>query len=267
MSSEFARRYGPWALVAGGSSGIGLAFAEELARRGCSVVVVARDDDVHTVADDLQDRHGVEVRGIDLDLGREDLLDVLAPAIDDLDVGLLVWNAAAAPRGRFDRTPPAALDAAVDVNVRGPVRLVRHLVPGMVDRGRGGIVLMSSLAAGQGSAVLATYAATKAFTRVWAEGLWADLAPAGVDVVAVTPGATDTPAYRASGARGGPRPGDPAEVARAGLDGLGHGPVVVPTGRDRASAVVVQRLLPRRTAVRLMSAVTRRMYGEDQAAR
>lgn len=265
--AEFTRRYGPWAVVAGGSSGIGLAFVEEAARRGCDVVLVARDDAVGTVAAGVAARHGVEARGLDLDLGRDDLLDVLGPALDGLEVGLLVWNAAAAPRGRFDRTPPRDLDAAVEVNVGGPVRLVRHLVPGMVERGRGGVVLMSSLAAGQGSAVLATYAATKAFTRVWAEGLWADLAPAGVDVVAVAPGATDTPAYRASGARGGPRPGDPVEVARAGLDGLGRGPVVVPTGRDRASAIVMERLLPRRAAVRLMSSVTRRMYGGDQAAR
>ena len=262
MDEAFTRRYGPWALVAGGSSGIGAAFAEELAARGCDVVVVARDPGVTAMADELAARHGVATRGVDLDLGRPDLVPALEAHIADLEVGLLVWNAAAAPRGRFDRTDPDALDAAVDVNVHGPVRLARHLVPAMVARGRGGIVLMSSLAAGQGSAVLATYAATKAFTRVWAEGLWADLAPHGVDVVAVRPGATDTPAYRASGARGGPRPGDPAVVARAGLDGLGGGPEVLPTGRDRASGVVMERLLPRRTSVRLMSSVTRRMYRE-----
>lgn len=260
MGDDFVRRYGPWALVAGGSSGIGAAFAEELAARGCDVVVVARDPDVTAMAEDLARRHDVATLGVDLDLGRPDLVAALDAHLADVEVGLLVWNAAAAPRGRFDRTDPDALDAAVDVNVRGPVRLVRHLVPGMVGRGHGGIVLMSSLAAGQGSAVLATYAATKAFTRVWAEGLWADLAPHGVDVVAVTPGATDTPAYRASGARSGPTPGDPADVARAGLDGLGRGPVVVPTSRDRVSGLVMERLLPRRTAVRTMSSVTRRMY-------
>ncbi len=260
MAEDFLRRYGPWALVAGGSSGIGAAFAEELAARGCHLVVVARDPEVGAMAADLAARHGVSTRGVDLDLARPDLVTALEGHVADLEVGLLVWNAAAAPKGRFDRTDPDALDAAVDVNVRGPVRLVRHLAPAMVARGRGGIVLMSSLAAGQGSAVLATYAATKAFTRVWAEGLWADLGPHGVDVVAVTPGATDTPAYRASGARGGPPPGDPTEVARAGLDGLGHGPVVVPTTRDRVSGLVMERLLPRRAAVRMMSSVTRRMY-------
>lgn len=261
MGTGFVSRYGPWAVVAGGSAGIGLACAEELAARGCNLVVVARDGAVTTVARDLATRHGIDTVGVDLDLGRDDAVDVLGRHLEDREVGLVVWNAAVAPRGRFDTVDPALLDAAVAVNVRGPVRLLRHLTPGMVDRGRGGVVLLASLAAGQGSAVLATYAATKAFTRVFAEGLWADLRPHGVDVVAVAPGATDTPAYRASGARGGPRPGAPADVARIGLDALGGGPVVVPGRANRVTAQVLQRLLPRRAAVGLMSWTARRMYG------
>ncbi len=257
----FVDTYGPWAVVAGGSEGIGAAFASELARRGCHLVVVALDPTtLGTFAQRLRTDHGVEVREVALDLARPDLLTALAPHVDDVEVGLVVWNAALAPTGRFDLTDPTQLDTAIDVNVRGPVRLVRHLAPAMVARGRGGIVLMASLAANQGSAVLATYAATKAFTRVLAEGLWADLSPHGVDVVAVTPGATDTPAYRASGARGGPSPADPAEVARIGLDALGRGPVVVPGRGNRVSAQVMQRLLPRRTAIHAISRVTRRMY-------
>lgn len=261
MGTGFASRYGPWAVVAGGSAGIGLAFAEEVAARGVDVVVVARDADVRSVADDLATRHGVEAVGVDLDLGRHDAVDELRAHVGGREVGLVVWNAAVAPRGRFDTVDAGLLDAAIAVNVQGPVRLLRDLTPGMVARGRGGVVLLASLAAGQGSAVLATYAATKAFTRVLAEGLWADLRPHGVDVVAVAPGATETPAYRASGARGGPRPGDPTDVARAGLDALGAGPVVVPGRGNRVTAQVLQRLLPRRAAVGLMSSTARRMYG------
>lgn len=259
--ARFVDQYGPWAVVAGGSEGIGAAFASELARRGCHLVVVALEPTtLATFAQRLRADHGVEVREVALDLARADLLAALASYVDDIEVGLVVWNAALAPTGRFDLTDPGQLDSALDVNVHGPVRLVRHLAPAMVDRGRGGIVLMASLAAGQGSAVLATYAATKAFTRVLAEGLWADLSPLGVDVVAVAPGATDTPAYRASGARGGPTPADPDEVARAGLDALGRGPVVVPGRGNRVSAQVMQRVLPRRAAIRAISRVTRRMY-------
>lgn len=263
MTTDFARRYGPWAVVAGGSEGIGAAFADELAARRCHVLLVAQGAEaLEASAATLRTTHGVQVRTVELDLGRDDLVEVLAPRLDDLEIGCVVWNAAVAPRGRFDGVPPDALDAALDVNVRGPIRLLRHLVPAMVARGRGGVVLMSSLAAGQGTALLATYAATKAFTRVLAEGLWADLGPLGVDVVAVTPGATDTPAYRASGARGGPRPGPAVAVARAGLDGLGRGPVVAPRPSDRLAAQVMQRLMPRRVAVRTISRATRRMYGE-----
>lgn len=257
----FADRYGPWAVVAGGSSGIGGAFAGELAARGCNLVLVALDEDeLAATAGRLGHDHGVEVRTVALDLAREDLLTALRPHLADVDLGLVVWNAALAPRGRFDQTDPAELDTAIDLNVRGPVRLVRELAPRLVARGRGGIVLMASLASLQGSAVLATYAATKAFDRVLAEGLWADLRPHGVDVVAVVAGATDTPTYRASGARGGPAPGDAAEVARAGLDGLGRGPLVVPGRANRLSAQVLSRLLPRRVAVSLLSRATWRMY-------
>lgn len=258
---RFAHQYGPWAVVAGGSSGIGGAFSAELARRGCHLLLLAVDgDELDEIAPRLSADHGVQVRTVEVDLARGDLLEVLRPHLDGLDVGLLVWNAALAPAGRFDRVDPAALDTAVDLNVRGPTRLVRELAPHLLTRGRGGIVLMSSLASLQGTGTLATYAATKAFNRVLAEGLWADLRPHGVDVVAVAPGSTDTPSFRRSGARGGPPPGDPAEVARAGLDGLGGGPVVVPGRANRVQAQVLSRLLPRRTAITTISRVTRRMY-------
>lgn len=260
--SGFVDRYGPWAVVAGGSAGIGAAFAEELAARGCHLVLVALDaDELAALAERLHTAHGVEVHTVALDLARDDLLEELRGHLEDRDVGLVVWNAALAPSGRFDRVAPDTLDTAVTLNVHGPVRLLRALAPRLVARGRGGIVLMASLASLQGTGTLATYAATKAFNRVLAEGLWADLRPEGIDVVAVAPGATDTPAYRRA-VRGGPRPTDPATVARAGLDGLGAGPVVVPGRSNRVSAQLLSRLLPRRTAVRLMSRVTRGMYGD-----
>ena len=257
----FADRYGPWAVVAGGSSGIGGAFAAELARRGCDLVLLAVDgDELEATAAHLRTTHGIEVRTVVVDLARDDLLEVLRPHLVDLEVGLVVHNAALAPSGRFDEVDPDLLDTAVALNVHGPVRLVRELAPRLVARGRGGIVLMASLASLQGTGTLATYAATKAFNRILAEGLWADLRPQGVDVVAVAPGATDTPTYRRAGIRGGPALGDAEDVARAGLDGLGGGPVVVPGRGNRLQAQVVARLLPRRTAISVVSRVTRRMY-------
>lgn len=155
----FADRYGPWAVVAGGSSGIGGAFAAELARRGCHLLLLAIDgDELEATAAELRTTHGAEVRTVVLDLARDDMLEVLRPHLADLDIGLVVYNAALAPTGRFDEADPDALDTAVALNVRSPVRLVRELSPRLVARGRGGIVLMSSLASLQGTGTLATSA-------------------------------------------------------------------------------------------------------------
>lgn len=259
---DFADRYGPWAVVAGGSEGIGAAYADDLGRRGCNLVLLANDAaSLDDIAPRLQRDHGVEVHTVLIDLAADDLVEVVEREVGDREVGLLVYNAAASAIGTFHETDPERLLAAVDVNVRGPVLLARWIAPRLVARGRGGIILMASLAASQGSAMIATYSATKAFNRVLAEGLWEELGRAGVDVLAVTPGSTDTPTYRSSEPRGGPTLDAAEDVARAALDGLGSGPVVVPGLRNRITAVVAQRLLPRSVAIRTFSRVTRSMYG------
>lgn len=258
---SFRDRYGPWAVVVGGSEGIGAAYAEELARRGVHLVLLALDTPaLDETATSLRDRYGVDVRTLAMDLAEPSLLDRVRPVVEGLDVGLLVYNAAASPIGEVLDVPSDTLQAVVDVNVRGPLLLVRELGPRLVDRGRGGIVLMSSLAATQGSAMVATYAASKAFNRVLAEGLWEELGRHGVDVLAVTPGTTDTPGFRASRPRGGPRPMSAAQVAREALDALGDRPVHAPGWANRLVGQIMRRALPRGLAIRLMSRETRRMY-------
>lgn len=257
---SFTERYGPWALVAGGSEGIGAAFARAAAQRGCHVAIVANTaGPLEATAAELRGE-GHEVRSILADLATVDGIARVTDGVADLDVGLVVWVAADPAIGDFLDVDVDRLLGAVDLNVTGPVRLVRALAPAMAARGHGGVVLLSSLSAIHGSARLATYAATKSFTRTLAEGLWAEFAEHGVDVVAAMPGATDTPAYRRSGATTTSGLGDPAEVATATLDRLGRGPTVVPGTANRASALLLQRLLPNRTAVRLFSRVARRLY-------
>jgi short-subunit dehydrogenase len=204
----------------------------------------------------------VEVRPIELDLARPDLVEALRPAIDDRDVGLLVYNAALGTVAPFLTLDPAHLQAMLDVNCRGPLMLARALVPAMAARGRGGVILMSSLSGNVGSAQLAVYAATKAFALVLADALWAELGPQGVDVLAVQPGSTRTPGWLSS------QPGDdvglgmpvmePADVVREALDALGVEPSVVPGEMNRQGAAVIAQL-PRRQAIELMSTVTARL--------
>jgi uncharacterized protein len=256
--AAFAARYGPWALVAGASEGLGAAYACALAARGLSVVLVARRrPQLEALAEVLTAEYGVEARCFDGDLGDRRFLESLLDACAPLEIGLLVYNAAHAPIGEFASLALDDLLRVAAVNVRGPVSLVHGVLPAMAARGRGGVVLMTSLAGNQGSPYIATYAASKAFNRVLAEGLWYELKGKGVDVVACCAGAVRTPGYSGAAA-GKDAPGtlDPEQVVEQALRGLGRGPVVIPGRLNRVANVFMTRLLPRRRAIAIMAGNT-----------
>jgi uncharacterized protein len=260
--SSFRDKYGPWALVAGASEGIGAAFAEELATRGLHVLLLARRiDPLEQLARTIRAAHGVEVRTASVDLGAPTLLDDVRRAAEGLEVGLLVYNAAVSLIGPFLDQPLADKLRLLDVNCRGPLILSDELGRAMARRGRGGIILMSSLAGTQGTAYVATYAATKAFNLVLAEGLWDELREHGVDVLACRAGATRTPAFERSKPAPGPAPVmDAAPVAVEALAALGKAPSLVPGALNGAVAFFMQRVMPRRAAVATMGKATRKMY-------
>ena len=254
----FADRYGPWALVAGASEGLGAAYARALAARGLNLVLVARRLPLlKALAQEITAQSEVEVCCLDGDLSERAFLEGLQAACAGLEVGLIVYNAAYAPIGEFASTPPDDLLHVVAVNVRAPVTLVRAFLPGMSARGRGGIILMTSLAGNQGSPHISTYAASKAFNRVLAEGLWYELKDKGVDVLACCAGAVRTPGYSGAAA-GKDAPGtlDPQEVVEQALRALGRGPVVIPGRLNRVANFLMSRLLPRRWAISIMAGNT-----------
>jgi short-subunit dehydrogenase len=258
----FRERYGPWALVAGASAGLGEAFARLLAARGLHVVLLARRPDaLERLAADLRRAHGVETRVEALDLARADLAIAVERVAAELEVGLLVYNAAHSVIGPFVDRPLQEHLRVIDVNCRGPLALAHLLGGKMARRGRGGMILMSSLAASQGNPLLASYAASKAFDLVLAEGLWAELRGRGVDVLACRAGATRTPGYAASRPRRSVPLMEPEEVARLALDALGRGPSAVTGALNRVAAFAFGRILPRRVSIRIMGRATRRLYG------
>lgn len=225
----FAERYGPWALVAGASQGLGLAYANEVASRGLDVIMLAEaDDPLDTVAGDVAARHGVEARPVVADLARPDIAELVADAVQGLDVGLLVYNAAVGYVGEFVDGDPALYGTLVDVNCRGAALLCRLCAPHLVERGRGGLVVMGSAAGLAGTSSVATYSASKAFDIALGEALWRELGPHGVDVVTPVAGTIDTPNLRGSDPDPDAMipPAAPAVVAAQALDGLGQGPRV-----------------------------------------
>lgn len=253
-SQAFAEKYGPYALVAGGSYGLGAAFAEAIARRGVNLVIVARQKKaLDATAARMRETHGVDVVTFAADLADVDAVTQHLARLR-LEIGLFVYDAAYAPIGPFAERTEEQLVAAAAVNVRAPLVLTRFLSAPMIQRGRGGIVLMSSLAGGQGSPNLATYAATKAFNTVLAEGLWKELGPLGVDVLACTAGAILTPGYeRAESSKPAPGTLSPTVVAEKTLNALGNGPVVIPGFVNKLGRFMMSRLLSRRAAIGIMS--------------
>jgi short-subunit dehydrogenase len=260
--SAFSEKYGPWALVAGASVGLGAEFATQLAERGLNLILVARGEAaLAALADSLRKRFSVEVVTSTMDLGRADLLPAIREVIGDREVGLLVYNAAYSLIGEFlDQDLDEKLKI-LDVNCRGPVILAHTLGRAMVERKRGGIILMASMAASQGSPMVATYAATKAFDLVLAEGLWEELGRRGVDVLACRAGATRTPAYEKSAPKTDAPMMDPPPVVASALSSLGKTPSAVPGALNKVITFVMGRFLSRKMTIKIMGGATRKMYG------
>ena len=253
-ASDYVARYGEWAVIAGASEGLGAAFAAQLAERGMHLLLLARREAaLAELAQRLRRQHGVEVRHLALDLAHPAAVETLAPAVADIEVGMLVYNAAASQMGRFVTMEQDALEHMVQVNVRGPLTFLHALLPPMHARGRGAVVLMSSLAGMQGSPGIAAYAATKAFNTILGESLWHELRAHGIDVVASCAGAIRTPGYLRTYGKEAPGILAPEAVARQTLAALGKQPRVVPGLLNRVVAQVSARLLSRKAAINLMA--------------
>ena len=223
-------KYGPWALITGGSEGVGAGFARQLAAQGFKLVLVARKPEpLDELANELR-VGGTEVRVLSADLSKPDVLDHVRTVTDDIEVGLLIYNAGANnTRGRFVELPEEVTQSVIAINVLGQVNFARHYGAAMCERGRGGIILTGSLGGYMGSPSLVAYTAAKAFSRTFTEALWAECEPLGVDVLHLVIGFTATPAMARLG-MDLTHAQAPEDVAREGLDNLAKGPVWIAGG-------------------------------------
>jgi short-subunit dehydrogenase len=266
LPGDLRERYGPWALVAGGSEGVGESFARMLASRGLNLVLLARrSGPLEALAASIRESHAVEVRTLPVDLTSADMMDQVAAKTADIEVGLLIYNAGSnVTYNRFPDWRVEELDFLLGLNCYAPVHLAHHFSRGMVERGRGGIMLLSSLAAFAGSAWMSLYPATKAFDHILAEGLWHDLKPSGVDVMCLVLGATKTPSHAQMDfdamAPGFAMSCD--EVALEGLNYLGRGPLWV-AGEQNRARLPEGMIDSRAEAIEQMSAATAAIRGLD----
>lgn len=254
--------FGPWALILGASEGVGVCFAHKLAAKGIHLVLVARRiAPLEELAREIRAQNGVEVRTLAADLTQPDALDRVRAATDDLEIGLMIFMAGASHLvAAFHDRPVEDYLRIVACNVVAQTTFSHHFGGRMRERKRGGIILVGSTTANAGTALVAAYAASKAFVQTLAEGLWYELRPHGVHVLGLILGLTRTPAMARLGLRMDHPdfvPADPDAVAQEGLEHLAAGPIWVTGG----NGAFVQRLreLPREEAVELLSRGSREL--------
>jgi short-subunit dehydrogenase len=251
-------RYGPWALITGGSEGLGASFAHRLAEAGFNLVLVARrEEPLAELTAALRAEHRVEVRTLAADLTRTDVLDEIRSLTDDVEVGLLICNAGGAVQGSMPFLAASLEDnlKVVQLNPIAQTALCHHFGKRMEPRRRGGIILVGSLAGNAGGPTVVAYSAAKAFTQILAEGLWCELQPLGIDVLCTVLGATDTPARSRMGFADpeGAVISSPDDIARDALANLANGPVYVPQHLEPGFRHICS--LPRREAAETMRSI------------
>ncbi|WML61990.1 SDR family NAD(P)-dependent oxidoreductase [Rhodococcus sp. AH-ZY2] len=259
------KQYGSWAVIAGGSEGVGAAFADELSRAGLNLVLVARKPGPLEETAEKVRGNGVEVRTLALDLLADDAVEQLRRATADVEVGLLIFNAGANSYGHeFVSGDLDGFRGVITLNIDRQLELSHLFGSKMKERGRGGIMLLGSLAGYMGSEHQSIYAASKAFSRVFAESLWLELAPHGVHVVELVLGVTRTPAMIRAGLNfdiPGMLVAEPEEVAREGLQHLTDGPVWVAGGNY--DAAVKRSGFPRDKLVRGAAEAMRKLLNRS----
>jgi short-subunit dehydrogenase len=247
-------KYGEWAFVAGGTVGIGGAWADRLARGGMNVVVSGRRAEVaEAKAKQLASDFGVEARAMTIDLGDVDVLDQVKAATEGLEIGFLVYNAGIASFAPFTDLDIDYELYRLRVNVRSLLALTLWFSKPMRERGRGAMVLMSSTGGLVGTPYIQTYSATKAYGMTLAEALWGELGDFGVDVLGVLPGNTIGQQYQEV------PPGTPgfqtgAEVVEEAFACLGVEPLVITGAHNRQIVGPWSNLVERRDGILEMKA-------------
>lgn len=244
MDNQFLKRYGPWALVTGASSGIGEQFARQLSQLGLSLVLVARREDrLLKLANELSHSDDIKVRVIKSDLSDDNFMENIIEKTSDIDIGLLINNAGFASTGPFLSSSIQRELELLHVNCRAPMLLAHHFGNLMQARQAGGIVFLGSIVAFAASPQWSQYASSKAYHLMMGEALHEELKESGVDVLALCPGATSTEFQKVAAIRDFMTM-SAQDVVKVGLKALGRKSSVIP-GFMNSYNIFCLRLLPR----------------------
>jgi uncharacterized protein len=263
MISEWG---GKWALITGASAGIGVALAEELAAGGSNLVLTARRKErLEELAQRLEAKHKIKTQIIVADLTEPQAPEKIHnfTGSQGIEIDLLINNAGFGAYGELPSVEVKRLLDMVQVNCNAVVHLTRLFLPHMVARKRGDILILASTASFQAVPYISTYAATKAFDLLFAEGLAEEMRPHGIRVCALCPGSTESEFHVVAGQEKFQRKAETAEkVARTGLRALAAGKSYVISGLGNYLGAQGERLVPRRMVTRIAGGLFKPKPGE-----
>ncbi len=266
MTTQFKNKYGPWALITGANSGIGKELAREVARHGLNIVIVARRQTLlDEVANELENEFCIEVRTLSRDLTVPGAVADLEQSTRDLNIGLVIPNAGIEVNGEFVESDDVRNQQMLNLNVIVPEQMAYVFGKKLVERGKGGILFVSSLLGYQGVPRVANYSATKAYILSLGEALNVELGRRGVDVTVLAPGVTDTAMSAAMSIDFSKMPvvtHSPEKVARTGIRALGRKASVIP-GLLNNILAFENRFIPRSWPVRMFDQLLRFAWKDE----
>ena len=248
------------ALITGASSGIGRELAHRFARDGHDCVLLARSEDaLRDLSDTLQSTHGIDAHVLPVDLSVPGVADEIVAELRerDLTVDVLVNNAGFGVRGRFAELDAQQQVDMIQVNVTALTHLTRHLLPGMLDRNRGGVLNVAFTAAFQPGPYMSVYYATKAYVLSFSEGLAGEVKDTNVTVTCLAPGPTETAFMDRADMHGtnlfeNASKMTPETVAETGYDAFREGRALVVPGWPNKIGAFMVRFTPRPVARRVV---------------
>ncbi|SMO38000.1 SDR family NAD(P)-dependent oxidoreductase [Gracilimonas mengyeensis] len=245
------KTYGPWALITGASSGIGKEFAYQLASKDINLVLSSRRKQVlEKIGRDVQEKFGIQYQAIRADLSEENAVDELLQSVSDLDIGLVVSNAGTGNPGEFIHKKMDDLLSMIHTSVLTHLKISHHFANKFVERGRGGLILVSAMGAKNGLPFMANDAGTRAYIRSLGLGLHEELRRYKVNVTVLETTPTDTPIVPALGFEADKMPLNPINTKQCVKETLSafqkNQPLVLPGRKFRILSALTPSSLMRK---------------------
>lgn len=252
---NFKEKYGAWALITGGTSGIGAEIATQVAVKGLNIMLVARRLNLlEEKAKELENTYGVLVKIVQADLSKQEDITKVIEASNHLEIGLFVPCAAVETHGFTTNISLEKELALIQINITSVFTMTHHFVGKMVERGCGGVLFVSSIIGHMPNPYLSNYAGSKAYILNLGTSLHWEMKQKGVDVTVLSPGPTETPMMASTDIDMSKTPmtfQSPALVAKFGIEALGKKAVVIPGFKNNMMVFIARRVVSTASAIKM----------------